>query len=143
MSDALRDIQARVLDDLAEKNLEDITLSFYTTSVFDHSILEAFSKVIQKLMYQQSALEQLLDILCAVCRVFVVIADTHHAQKSNISKVILMDGRSHLYLATDSSPVDLVTHEVCTEALYSIQRFASLYKCVRQKIMSDLIETRQ
>ena len=41
-------------------------LAFYLTSIYDHSIFEAFSKVIQKLIPQLPTLENLLNILCAV-----------------------------------------------------------------------------
>jgi len=48
------------------ENLEDIHMSFYLTSIYDHSIYEAFSKVIQKLIPQLPTLENLLNILCSV-----------------------------------------------------------------------------
>lgn len=40
--------------------------SFYLTSIYDHSIFEAFSKVVQKLLLELPALEQLLDIFTRV-----------------------------------------------------------------------------
>jgi len=43
-----------------------VHLSFYLTSIYDHSIFEAFSKVIQKLIPQLPILENLLDILNTV-----------------------------------------------------------------------------
>merc|ERR1711879_852051 len=49
--EAQRDIQQQALDDLADAKL-DVHLSFYLTSIYDHSIFEAFSKVIQKLIPQ-------------------------------------------------------------------------------------------
>jgi len=67
IADAQRDIQQQAMDDLAEAKLEDIHLSFYLTSIYDHSIFEAFSKVIQKLIPQLPALENLLDIFISVC----------------------------------------------------------------------------
>uniref|UniRef100_UPI00015386F2 Ras-related GTP-binding protein D n=1 Tax=Homo sapiens TaxID=9606 RepID=UPI00015386F2 len=45
-----RDIHQRANDDLADAGLEKIHLSFYLTSIYDHSIFEAFSKVVQKLI---------------------------------------------------------------------------------------------
>jgi len=55
-----------VTDELADAGLDNIHLSFYLTSIYDHSIFEAFSKVIQKLIPQLPTLENLLNILCSV-----------------------------------------------------------------------------
>ncbi|XP_054862220.1 ras-related GTP-binding protein D isoform X2 [Amphiprion ocellaris] len=57
-----RDIHKRANDDLADTGLERIHLSFYLTSIYDHSIFEAFSKVVQKLIPQLPTLENLLNI---------------------------------------------------------------------------------
>lgn len=47
-------------------------LSFYLTSIYDHSIFEAFSKVVQKLIPQLPTLENLLNIFISVrCFVFL------------------------------------------------------------------------
>jgi hypothetical protein len=40
--------------------------SFHLTSIYDHSIFEAFSKVVQKLIPQLPTLENLLNIFNAV-----------------------------------------------------------------------------
>lgn len=40
--------------------------SFYLTSIYDHSIFEAFSKVVQKLIPQLPTLENLLNIFISV-----------------------------------------------------------------------------
>lgn len=42
--------------------------SFYLTSIYDHSIFEAFSKVVQKLIPQLPTLENLLNIFISVSR---------------------------------------------------------------------------
>ncbi|XP_018527316.1 ras-related GTP-binding protein D [Lates calcarifer] len=61
-----RDIHKRANDDLADAGLEQIHLSFYLTSIYDHSIFEAFSKVVQKLIPQLPTLENLLNIFISV-----------------------------------------------------------------------------
>lgn len=43
-----------------------IVFSFYLTSIYDHSIFEAFSKVVQKLIPQLPTLENLLNIFISV-----------------------------------------------------------------------------
>ena len=56
-------------DELADQHLDLHVSTPYLTSIYDHSILEAFSKVVQKLIPQLAFLENLLDSLIAVrCR---------------------------------------------------------------------------
>jgi Ras-related GTP-binding protein C/D len=88
-------IQQRVANELADARLEPIPLSYYLTSIYDHSIFEAFSKVVQKLVPQLPTLENLLNVLIASCR---------------MEKSFLIDLVSKIYIATDSSPVDMQTY---------------------------------
>lgn len=98
--DAQRDIMQRTGDELLDLGLEGVQVSFYLTSIFDQSIYEAFSKIVQKLIPELPSLENMLDNL---------------VQHSSIDKVFLFDVNSKLYVATDSSPVDIQTYEVCAE----------------------------
>ncbi|KAG7663462.1 GTR2 [[Candida] subhashii] len=98
--DAQRDIMQRTGDELLDLGLEGVQVSFYLTSIFDHSIYEAFSRIVQKLIPELSSLENMLDNL---------------VQHSSIDKVFLFDVNSKIYVATDSSPVDIQTYEVCAE----------------------------
>lgn len=61
-----RDIHQRATDDLTDAGLHQIRLSFHLTSIYDHSIFEAFSKVVQKLIPQLPTLENLLNIFISV-----------------------------------------------------------------------------
>jgi hypothetical protein len=67
-----RDIHQRATDELQDAGLDQIHLSFYMTSIYDHSIFEAFSKVVQKLIPQLPVLENLLNILISVRVIDVV-----------------------------------------------------------------------
>ena len=98
--DAQRDIMQRTGDELLDLGLEGVQVSFYLTSIFDHSIYEAFSRIVQKLITELPSLENMLDNLVA---------------HSSIDKVFLFDVNSKIYVATDSSPVDIQTYEVCAE----------------------------
>jgi len=62
-----RDIHQRINDELSDVGMDHINLFFYLTSIYDHSIYEAFSKIIQKLIPQLPTLENLLNIFCSVC----------------------------------------------------------------------------
>lgn len=64
--DIQREIHQRIMDELSEAGLESIHLGFHLTSIYDHSIFEAFSKVVQKLIVELPTLENLLNILCSV-----------------------------------------------------------------------------
>jgi Ras-related GTP-binding protein C/D len=107
-----RDIQQQAMDELADANLGDIHLSFYLTSIYDHSIFEAFSKVIQKLIPQLPTLENLLDILIS---------------NSRIEKAFLVDVVSKIYVATDSSPVDMQTYELCSDMIDVVIDVSCIY----------------
>lgn len=61
-----RDIQQRTMDELADAGLDNIHLNFYLTSIYDHTIFEAFSRVVQKLIPEHPTLENLLNILTSV-----------------------------------------------------------------------------
>ncbi|GMM30916.1 Gtr2 protein [Martiniozyma asiatica (nom. inval.)] len=119
--DTQRDIMQRVGDDLIDYGLEGVQLSFYLTSIFDHSIYEAFSRVVQKLIYELPALENLLDIVM---------------QYSNFDKVFLFDVNSKIYVATDSSPVDMQTYEVCAEFIDVTIDLDGLYEIKKDKIVN-------
>jgi len=108
-----RDIQQQAMDHLSEGKLDNnFRLSFYLTSIYDHSIFEAFSKVIQKLVPQLPTLEGLLDILISSCR---------------IEKAFLIDVVSKIYVATDSSPVDMQTYELCSDMIDVVIDISCIY----------------
>ncbi|KAG2216438.1 hypothetical protein INT45_012626 [Circinella minor] len=100
--DTQRDVQQRMGDMLADAQMEHIHLSYYLTSIYDHSIYEAFSKIIQKLIRELPTLENLLNVLC---------------QNSGIDKAYLFDTLTKIYIATDSSPVDMQSYELCSDMI--------------------------
>uniref|UniRef100_A0A8C5CTP0 Ras-related GTP-binding protein n=1 Tax=Gadus morhua TaxID=8049 RepID=A0A8C5CTP0_GADMO len=106
------DIRRRASDDLADARLERIHLSFYLTSIYDHSIFEAFSKVVQKLIPQLPTLENLLNIFIS---------------NSGIEKAFLFDVVSKIYIATDSSPVDMQTYELCCDMIDVVIDISCIY----------------
>ncbi|XP_071955652.1 ras-related GTP-binding protein C-like isoform X2 [Antedon mediterranea] len=110
--DTQRDIHQRANDDLTDAGLQNIHLSFYLTSIYDHSIFEAFSKVVQKLIPQLPTLEHLLNILIA---------------NSGIEKAFLFDVVSKIYIATDSSPVDMQSYELCCDMIDVVIDVSCIY----------------
>lgn len=65
-SENFRQIQERVQDDLMERECEQMPYNFHLTSVYDHSLHEAFSKVLHKLIQSLPFLEDLVNVFCAV-----------------------------------------------------------------------------
>merc|ERR1711862_1007383 len=110
--EAQRLIQRQSQDDLADQGLSNIHLTFHLTSIYDHSIFEAFSKVIQKLIPQLATLENLLDILVANCK---------------MEKAFLVDVVSKIYIATDSSFVDIQLYELASEMIDVVIDISCIY----------------
>ncbi|KAI9730081.1 MAG: hypothetical protein M1834_006073 [Cirrosporium novae-zelandiae] len=110
--DTFHDIQQRISDELMDAGFENAPVAFHATSIYDHSIFEAFSKVIQKLIPQLPTLENLLDILAANCR---------------LEKAYLFDVLSKIYVASDTSPKDQSAYEICSDYIDLIIDFSELY----------------
>ncbi|KAJ7261756.1 Gtr1/RagA G protein conserved region-domain-containing protein [Mycena haematopus] len=108
-----RQIQERVQDDLMERECEQMPYNFHLTSVYDHSLHEAFSKVLHKLVHSLPFFEDLLNVFCA---------------NSQSPKAFLFDAASRLYVATDASPVDSATHNLCCDYLSMLNAFGPLYR---------------
>ncbi|CAL1294380.1 unnamed protein product [Larinioides sclopetarius] len=107
-----RDIHQRANDDLIDAGLENVNLSFHLTSIYDDSIFEAFSKVVQKLIPQLLALENLLNIFIT---------------NSAIEKAFLFDIISKIYIATDSTPVDMQSYELCCDMIDVVIDISCIY----------------
>ncbi|KAE9399802.1 hypothetical protein BT96DRAFT_957144 [Gymnopus androsaceus JB14] len=108
-------LNERVTDrlmDIAPEYEQQIILNFHLTSIFDHSLHQAFSRVLQKLTDSLPYLEDLLNSYCA---------------NSQASKVFLFDAQSRLYVATDYSPVDAATHNLCCDNLSMLNAFGGSY----------------
>lgn len=125
--DTFRDIIQRVQDELSDNGYEQAPISFYQTSIYDHSIFEGFSKVIQKLIPQLPTLEALLNNLCAAC---------------NIEKAYLFDIMSKIYVATDTTPTDIGNYEICSDYIDVVVDVAEIYGYERdnQTPEEDLLE---
>ena len=107
-----RDITSRALDDLTDLGMSQIQLNYYLTSIYDHSIFEAFSKVVQRLIPQLPTLENLLNIFIS---------------HSGIEKAFLFDVFSKIYIATDCSPVDMQSYELCCDMIDVVIDLSCIY----------------
>jgi Ras-related GTP-binding protein C/D len=107
-----REIQNHLSEELASARLQHAKINFHLTSIYDHSVFEAFSKVVQQLIPQLPTLENLLDILVTSCR---------------IEKAFLFDVVSKIYIATDSSPVDMQSYELCADMIDVVIDVSCIY----------------
>ncbi|EEB14778.1 conserved hypothetical protein [Pediculus humanus corporis] len=110
--EAQRDISQRANDDLNDAGYDNIHLRCHLTSIYDHSIFEAFSKVVQRLVSQLPTLENLLNIFIS---------------NSAIEKAFLFDVVSKIYIATDSAPVDMQSYELCCDMIDVVLDLSCIY----------------
>jgi len=106
-----RDIHDKLMSHLHEDGVS-ASVIFYSTSIYDHTIFEACSRVVQRLVPQASTLEQLLDLLVAHCR---------------MEKAFLIDVLSKTFIATDSSPFDPFNYELCTDMIEIVIEMSCIY----------------
>ncbi|QRV90053.1 GTP-binding protein GTR1 [Ceratobasidium sp. AG-Ba] len=117
--DNFREIQQRIEDELYDYPAEPLhafyPISYYMTSVYDHSMHEAFSRIVQRITSQVhiAALENLMNVLTPKC---------------SLTKSFLFDVNLRIYVSTDASPVDPGSYETCSEYLQTIMTFAKLYQ---------------
>jgi Ras-related GTP-binding protein C/D len=122
-SETFQDIVQRISDELSDAGYENAPVSYYMTSIYDLSIFEAFSKVIQKLIPQLlPTLESLLNILTA---------------NTGMEKAYLFDVLSKIYIASDASPVDMASYEMCSDYVDVIVDMSELYAWERPNTLSD------
>ncbi|KAL3832739.1 hypothetical protein ACJMK2_024354 [Sinanodonta woodiana] len=96
-----RNIHLKICNDLLRAGLEN-NLSIYYTSIYDHSVPEALSRVVQKFNPYLPTLESLLNIFTS---------------SSKIDKAFLFNVVSKIYIATDSSPVDQQSYKLCCDMI--------------------------
>jgi len=111
-SDTFQDIVQHISDELSDAGYENAPVHYYLTSIYDYSVFEAFSKVIQKLIPQLSTLENLINIL---------------ANNSGMEKTYLFDVLSKIYIASDTRPVDMACYEMCSDYIDVIVDISELY----------------
>lgn len=110
--EAQSSINIRANEDLMFAGYGSVRLSFYLTSIYDHTIFEAFSKVVQKLIRQQPMLGNLLS---------------HFISNSGIEKAFLFDVVTKIYIATDFAPVDMQSYELCCDMIDVIIDISCIY----------------
>lgn len=112
------EIQQRTSEQLMSQDgndtmIQKIYLNYHLTSIYDHSIFEAFSKVVHKQIPQHRQLEQLLDYLCNSC---------------GLERAFLFDVGSKIFIAADSiSPLDPQLYELCCDKIDLVLDISNIY----------------
>lgn len=121
-ADAYQDIRQRIEDELNDHGFKNPPVSYHQTSIYDYSVFEAFSKVIQKLVPQLGTLENLLNIL---------------VNNSGMEKAYLFDTISKIYVGSDTRPIDMEIYEMCSDYIDVILDISELYSYSRQEPVDD------
>ncbi len=106
-----QEIINREFDDTGMNSICD-SFSYSLTSIYDHTVYEALSKVIQKLFPQHGSIENMLNLLISAC---------------DIEKAFLFDVVSKLYIATDHNAVDNQTYQLCSDMLDLVMDISTIY----------------
>ena len=106
------DIMQRVQDDLEDAGVENPAINFYATSVYDHSVYDALSKVMQQLNPHLATFETLLNTLTASCR---------------FEKLYLLDISTKLCIASDTSAVDPAAYQLCSDYIDTVLDLHGIY----------------
>jgi Ras-related GTP-binding protein C/D len=112
--DCRRDIMTQVTDELTDAGVspDSIHIRYHLTSIYDHSIYEALSRVVQRLIPQLPTLENLLNVLVSTC---------------SMEKAYLFDVVSKLYISTDPGPVDMQSVELCSDMIDVVLDVSGIY----------------
>ena len=116
-SDTLNDIQQTIEDTLNDQQFTNVPINYYMTSIYDHTIFEALSKVMQKLIRQLPTFENLLNILVQSC---------------GMEKAYLFDTQTKTYIGSDTRPIDMEVYEMCSDFIDVIVDTSELFGWMRE-----------
>ena len=117
--ETIRDVVQRISDELFDAGIENPPINYYGTSIFDHTIFEGLSRVMQGLVPQLPTFEALLNTMRASC---------------HFEKVYLFDVYSKIYIASDTSPLDVKSYELCSDYIDLIVDMSEVYGWHRNKV---------
>lgn len=122
--DGRSDIIAQVTAELQDAGVspDGVRIGYHLTSIYDHSIYEALSRVVQHLIPQLPTLEKLLNVLVNTC---------------SMEKAYLFDIMSKLYISTDSNQVDLQSVELCSDMIDVVLDVSGIYGLGPSNVLDD------
>jgi len=111
-TDVVQGIKNNIKHELESTELKHVQLEYHLTTVYDHSLIDCFSKVVQKVLPNHSHIVTLLDALMTTCK---------------MQKVFLFEMISKTYLATDSSPVEAQNYAICSDMIDVVIDISYIY----------------
>ncbi|EXJ61811.1 hypothetical protein A1O7_02241 [Cladophialophora yegresii CBS 114405] len=126
-TEVYQDIAQRVGDDLNDAGYINPNVTYHMTSIYDYSIFEAFSRVVQKLIPHLDTLENLMNTL---------------VNNSGMAKAYLFDILTKVYVASDTRPVDMEVYEMCADYIDVTVDITDLYGHERKHgvVLGDQME---
>ncbi|CAF2151295.1 unnamed protein product [Rotaria magnacalcarata] len=116
-------IQQQVTVMLHECSIEEPLINFYMTSIYDHSIHEAFSKIVQNQIRQLRALENMLDLVTA---------------STQLDKIFVCDIYNKIFLASDTKPVESQISELCCDVIDVYTDISSIYGTSKSPVLDSM-----
>lgn len=110
-SQRFQEINSTINKIFSEVQIEKMA-NIYKTSIYDHSLFEAFSKIFQRLMPQNAMFSKLLDYLTNSCK---------------FEKAYLFDVTNKIYIGVDNSPIDEQLYETCTDMIDVVLDMSGIY----------------
>jgi len=110
-ADLYNEIQRDIRRELKDADIN-VNISFHLTSIYDHSIFDSLSKIVQKLF---PFVEYIIDML-----------DSLHTSWG-VEKAFIFDIVTKIFIATDSSPVDVAHYEICSELIDVLIDMSCIY----------------
>lgn len=111
-------------DELTDAGLstDAVHITFHLTSIYDHSIFDAMSRVVQRLIVHYGTMEDLLNMFVSTC---------------SMEKAFLFDVVSKLYISTDSGPVDIQSVELCSDMIDVVMDVSGIYSVPEETHHTD------
>lgn len=109
--DMYNEFQRELKRELKDADIN-VNVSYYLTSIYDHTVFDALSKVVQKLFPFVEYIIAMLDSLHNSC---------------GVEKAFIFDIISKIFIATDSSPVDIAHYEICSELIDVLIDMSCIY----------------
>eukprot|EP00388_Colpodella_angusta_P019897 GDKJ01049703.1.p1 GENE.GDKJ01049703.1~~GDKJ01049703.1.p1 ORF type:complete len:382 (-),score=88.42 GDKJ01049703.1:142-1287(-) len=110
-ADCQREFHGSLLLQLSHMGLNAGQVNLYNTSIYDHSVLEAMSRVLQRLTAQVPLMETLLDSLVTSCR---------------LEKAFLFDVVSRIFVASDTQS-ETSSYELCADTIDLVIEISCIY----------------
>jgi len=108
--DNLSQIRTMIHEGMQREGLPQVPV--LATSIFDHTIFDALSRILQRLLPHVSELEKLLNNFLTSC---------------SLNKAVIFDIFSKLYFASDRSPMDVHVYTLCTDLIEVVLDMSSIY----------------